>query len=122
MKLSKGKVSWPGAKQVFRRRDAAGRIVEDVLELAEAEPPAAPEGGSVEPLLVEVMREGHRVDAPKAWGPDAARERCLSELARLPDGLRRLQGYDAPPTRIGPALQALADEIRASHQDEPPTS
>ena len=113
MKLSKGKVSWPGAKQIFRVRDAEDTLVRDVIDLAEAEPPAAPEGGTVEPLLHEVIREGTLVADPSLWGVKAARERCLAELARLPEGLRRLHGYDEWPTAIGPALQAMADDLRA---------
>jgi nicotinate phosphoribosyltransferase len=112
MKLSEGKVTWPGAKQVYRRFDASGRLVDDVLELADAEAPSAPPGGRVQGLLVPVMREG-QVITPDAIELGASRQRCIEGLAALPDELRRLQGFAAPPTVIGPALQAMADALRA---------
>ena len=65
MKLSEGKVSWPGAKQIFRVRDADGVLVRDVLDLAEAAPPDAPEGGTVEPLLREVTVSYTHLDVYK---------------------------------------------------------
>src|SRR5690606_13386045 len=64
-------------------------------------------------LLVTVMREGALTGASETWDVHAARARCLEELPRLPEGLRRLHDFDAPPTTIGPALQAMADGIRA---------
>ncbi len=114
MKLSEGKVTWPSAKQVHRVLDADGRLVRDVIELADAPAPQPPPGGRVEPLLQEVMRDG-RVTAPAdATDVHAARARCAAQLASLPEGLTRLEGYDPPPTEIGPALQTLADELRAA--------
>ena len=68
------------------------------------------------------------VEAPH-FGGDAApgvstnrhRERtftvavCAAGLATLPAGLRRLHDYDAPPVRIGPALNTLAEELKGAH-------
>lgn len=116
MKLSEDKATWPSPKQVWRFVDADGRLVEDRIELADApRPPVAPDG-SVKPLLVEVMRDGAVVADAPTLSLTAARERCARGLASLPEGLRRLDGFDPPPTTIGPALQAQADELRASHE------
>ena len=114
MKLSTGKVSWPGAKQVFRVRDAGGVLVRDIIDLAEADAPDAPEGGTVEPLLHPMIESGKLVADEAHWGVEAARARCASELAALPEDLRRLTDYPEPPTSIGPALQTMADTLRAS--------
>ena len=42
MKLSTGKVSLPGAKQVFRRRDAQGLLTGDTIGLEEEPAPPGP--------------------------------------------------------------------------------
>ncbi len=108
IKLSEGKITWPGPKQVWRVHDADGTWSHDVLELEDA---PAPDGGR--PLLRPVMRGGALLDA--AYEPlSAMRERCAEGLRTLPPGLRRLHDYDAPPVRIGPALMALAEELKGA--------
>lgn len=106
MKLAEGKVTWPGAKQVFRMYDAQGRIERDVIDLAEADPP---EDARVEPLLAPVMRGGKIVATPSLAD---ARARCAAGLASLPDELKRLKGFGPQPTEIGPSLDRLAGEIK----------
>ncbi len=77
LKLSPGKVSLPGRKQVFR--EATGDVIARFGE--------PPEGGR--PLLEEVMRAGRRVRrAPRLTD---ARRRAAEELARLPQSLRALE-------------------------------
>lgn len=102
MKHSPGKHTFPGRKQVWRRfeNDCA---VEDVLEIADAEP--LPSG---EPLLRRVMVDGRR-ERPSAPLSDL-RARCLDAVARLPPSVRRLdETQGIYPVRLGPALQALID-------------
>ncbi|NTV88451.1 MAG: nicotinate phosphoribosyltransferase [Burkholderiaceae bacterium] len=100
-KRSEGKATWPGRKQVFRSYDADGRMLSDVVTLE-----ADPQPG--EPLLMAVMRQGHRV------GPNPAlaevRHRAASNLARLPEPLRRLEEFDYP-VEIGAALHDLAAQV-----------
>jgi nicotinate phosphoribosyltransferase len=100
-KRSEDKATWPGRKQVFRRRDAAGRLAGDVLTV-EGDPQAG------EPLLVPVMREGRRLgDVPTLA---AVRERVRAGLAALPAPLRRLDPAPPYPVEVAPALRALAAE------------
>lgn len=95
-KLSRGKQTWPGRKQVWRTLDSDGRIARDVLSTADDRQPG-------EPLLVPVMREGRVVDR-EAIDLGAARERCRADLRRLPAD---------PQFRpaIAPALRDLAAEV-----------
>ena len=74
-KLSEGKATWPGRKQVWRAYDAEGRMRGDILSLESDKQPG-------ETLIVQVMRGGKRV----APAPTLAqiRERAARELARLP--------------------------------------
>ena len=87
-KLSEGKATWPGRKQVWRAYDADGRMRGDILSLENDKQPG-------EPLIVPVMRAGKRI-APV---PTLAqiRERAAADLARLPGPLARLEsGFDYP--------------------------
>jgi nicotinate phosphoribosyltransferase len=99
-KLSPGKVTWPGAKQIFRSYDERGRMLRDVVTvLGEVQ--------SGEPLLVPVLRNGRPV------GPlpdvEAARATAAENLARLPDALRALDASAAYPVEMAPALRQLAE-------------
>jgi nicotinate phosphoribosyltransferase len=95
-KLSPGKQTWPGRKQVWRRTDADGRIARDVLSVAD-------DFQDGETLLVPVLRGGRRVDGD-AVDLAAARRRCREDLARLP-----VAASFRP--EIAPALQVLATDV-----------
>ena len=99
LKLSEGKETWVGRKAIYRLRDDEGRHAGDILALAEESPPERA-GGS---LLAPVMRGGEllRVHPPLA----DVRRHCLSEIAALPEGLRRLRGHTEYPLRISAALR-----------------
>jgi nicotinate phosphoribosyltransferase len=103
-KLSEGKATWPGRKQVWRAYDADGRMRGDILSLENDKQPG-------EALIVPVMRAGKRI-APV---PTLAqiRDRAARDLARLPGPLARLEsGFDYPVT-VADALTALAKQIGA---------
>jgi nicotinate phosphoribosyltransferase len=105
-KLSAGKVSLPGRKQVFRRREG-GRLEGDELGLVEE---AAPPG--TEPLLVPVLRDGRRVAPPEPLA--VARARARESLAALPDHVRAIApppGAPPYPVALTPALAALRDRV-----------
>jgi nicotinate phosphoribosyltransferase len=105
MKLSEGKVTWPGVKQVFRYV-AGGTFARDVIDLEGEEHRGAT------PLLVPMMRAGEVVAGSDDLSLEAARQRCARQLASLPAGLRKLHGFEEPPVEIGPALRGLAESIR----------
>lgn len=103
LKLSAGKATLPGAKQVWRRRP----IEEDVLgRRGDAGPAGA------EPLLVPVMRDGRRVAAPE--GIEAARSRLAGDLDALPPEARRLRQPVVPPVRLSAQLDALLREVTSA--------
>src|SRR5665213_4551009 len=77
LKLSAGKATLPGAKQVWRR----SRIDEDILTTRQETGPAG-----FEPLLVPVMRGGRRVGPPDTI--EAARQQLVRDLDRLPGAAR----------------------------------
>ena len=101
-KRSTGKATWPGRKQVWRTLGPDGRLRRDVISVE-----GDPQPG--EPLLKPVLRGGRPAAPPPALAE--IRAHAAAELARLPEGLRRLEpgaGYEA---EISPALRALAAEV-----------
>jgi nicotinate phosphoribosyltransferase len=100
MKLSVGKVTDPGVKQVFR---GAAPGTGDVLGLRDQPVPA-----DHRPLLEPVMRAGHRIrDEDSAGEVVAARDRFDRDLAWLPDAARRLTDPVPVPVTLSPQLAAL---------------
>jgi nicotinate phosphoribosyltransferase len=96
-KLSEGKVTWPGRKQVWRHLHADGTIAEDIIGLQQE----APHG---EPLLRPVLRNGRRVGKPRPL--DQVRTCAARSLATLPQPLRSLEEAIAP-VQISRGLRSL---------------
>jgi nicotinate phosphoribosyltransferase len=101
LKLSPGKATLPGRKQVWRiRKD--GLAAHDVLGLAGS-------SGDGEPLLHEVMRDGRAT-----WSEPLveSRERARRERESLPDGVRALAAgpYEVV---VGADVAALRDRLSA---------
>ncbi len=97
-KLSPGKITLAGKKQVFRRRNSDGRYREDMIacraEVIE----------DAESLLKPVMVGGQ----PSDTGPtlSALRDRFATEFARLPLRYKDIHRYAAYPVSISVKLQA----------------
>jgi nicotinate phosphoribosyltransferase len=103
-KLSEGKVTWPGRKQIWRSFGDDGRMSGDTLSLEN-------DSHKGDLLVVPVMRAGKRiVPAPKL---SQIREHAARELARLPEPLRRLEKSDDYPVQFSEKLKELAAEITA---------
>ena len=96
-KLSEGKVTYPGRKQIWRCRDAKGCYRKDVVAALEEAPPEDAEG-----LLVPILVEG------KLAGPlptvSEARNRCLEEVLRLPARYRTVRRTAPYPVNMSPGL------------------
>ena len=104
LKLSAGKETWVGRKQVWRRVGPDGNFAGDIIAAADE---AGLEG---EPLLRPVMAGGRRLHPPEAL--TELRARCRSERARLPDGLFRLRGAAPFPVEPSPGLRARQEDAR----------
>jgi nicotinate phosphoribosyltransferase len=116
LKLSEGKRTWVGQKQVFRSRDGRGQLAGDVIGLAEEE------GASgAEPLLATVMTDG-RPARPHPSLPEVRRH-CAAQLAALPEEFRRLRDPHAYPVRVSERLaeaqNALEARVRALEVEPP---
>ena len=106
IKLSAGKVTIPGRKQVFRF-PASGAPEHDVIAL---EDEAIPGG---RPLLERMMVAGHRVDETEPL--ESIRERCRARLDELPEELRSLDERAEYDVRLSAGLQELMDRARAMY-------
>jgi nicotinate phosphoribosyltransferase len=111
LKLSPGKATWPGEKQVYRFRGPDGRVQHDVLALRDE---AVADGA--EPLLVTVMAGGRRIEAPPALA--AVRARCAAQVAALPEPLQRLATEVAYPVRPSARLLAHRRALQAQAAEE----
>jgi nicotinate phosphoribosyltransferase len=110
MKLSTGKVTYPGAKSVRRITDD-GELVRDVLGRRGEDLPG-------DEQLVTVVEDGELVaDLPSL---DTVRDRALETLETLPAEYRRLEDPEPYPVEISDGLQgetdALRSELEAAHR------
>lgn len=105
MKLSPGKETRPGAKQVYRDDLAAGDV------LATRSEPAPLRGA---PLLVPVMRGGELMHPAEPVA--VARDRLAADLAALPAAARQLDASAPKPVRVSDRLEVLTREVAERHR------
>lgn len=102
MKLSEGKATLPGRKQVFRVKDAQGYFIKDIIALED-------EKIDGEPLLVKVVDHGKMIyDFPPL---EKIRERALDNLSRLHEKYKRLKNPARYPVKLSPNLRKLMSEL-----------
>jgi len=103
LKLSTGKASWPGKKQVFRMRDERGQLQKDVIALREENIPGA------DPLLQKVMASGEvAVRCPTL---EEIRDNFMGEFKRLSDPIKAIWNPASYPVEISPQLTKLREEV-----------
>lgn len=98
MKLSKGKVTYPGRKQVFRLQDKRGGFTKDILGLEK-------EKIKGRPLLRKVVDKGRIIYNPAPL--ESMRLRLRSELSRFPDELKNVYSRYKYPVIISRGLEKL---------------
>ncbi len=104
-KLSPGKESYPGVKQVYRTYDQNGMMVRDVIGL---------EGEQLgNPRLEPVMRNGKRLFDPPSFAQ--LHTYVDEELRTLPDALKDLHQEHAYPVDMSPRLQQMFEDVKAHH-------
>jgi nicotinate phosphoribosyltransferase len=102
LKLSTGKISLPGRKQVFRLSDTRSRLQKDIIGLR-GETVA---GG--EPLLIRVM-EGGAITSPQPSLADS-RSTLLHEFMLLPEPIKAIQNPALYPIELSPRLSQLEQD------------
>lgn len=105
MKLSRGKVTYPGRKQVFRIQDKRGRFIKDVLGLEK-------EKIRGRPLLIKVMSKGKVVY--KLPTLDKIRQDTHDNLSKFSEKLKDAYSRYKYPVIISPGLKNLRRNLAAS--------
>jgi nicotinate phosphoribosyltransferase len=103
LKLSTGKVSLPGKKQVFRICDKQGQLRKDIISLRDEKVAGA------ESLLKKVMTEG-KIMAPLP-SLEEIRSVFLSEFARLPEPIKALRNPSRYLVERSASLQAYCADV-----------
>ena len=103
MKLSEGKVTLPGRKQVYRFKNADGKFKKDVIALAN-------EKVDGEPLLMKVMEKGELTyDFPSISEIRAA---AAENLMLLPAKYKTVTGAPEYPVELSPNLDKMMENLR----------
>jgi len=103
MKLSKGKVTLPGRKQVFRFKDKEGNYQKDRIALAD-------EKVDAEPLLAKVMDRGKIcVNLPSL---SEIKKSASENLAKLPAKYKKLTHASEYPVELSKPLERLVENLR----------
>jgi len=105
LKLSPGKASFPGLKQVSRHESPEGHAIRDTLGLHS-------ESLEGRPLIECVMRDGKRVKPAQEL--DAIRAYAAQQIGALPPEIRAIQPAEPPyPVKISAKLEDYTEEVRA---------
>jgi len=98
MKLSKGKVTYPGRKQIFRIKDRRGYFIKDIIGLEK-------EKIKAEPLLIKAIDKGKIIY--KNPPLEKIRIRLKNNLKYLPEKLKDIYHQVKYPVLISPQLKKL---------------
>jgi nicotinate phosphoribosyltransferase len=109
-KLSTGKATWPGRKQVWRHYGSDGRMAGDILSVEDDIQPG-------EPLIQPVMQNGRRMKSRPTLAD--VRAHAARELKRLPEPLQRLEPGASYPVEVAEALVRLAKGVDDRLQRHP---
>jgi nicotinate phosphoribosyltransferase len=103
MKLSEGKVTLPGRKQVYRFKDAEGNFERDMIALAD-------EKVNGEPLMVKVMEKGEvTYDFPSL---SEIRATAAENVSRLPEKYKKVTGAPEYPVELSQELEKLIRNLK----------
>jgi nicotinate phosphoribosyltransferase len=103
MKLSQGKITLPGRKQVFRFKDKGSNFLKDTIALDDEKMI----GG--EPLLLKVMEKGRLIYGLPSL--EEIRKRASDNVSRLPEKYRKLKGASRYPVELSRGLKRLMREL-----------
>ncbi len=102
MKLSQGKVTYPGKKQIYRITDKNGNYVKDILALED-------EKIYGEKMLTEFMENGKIIQ--KMPSLNETRKAAKENLARLPDKYKKLMNPINYDVKISGKLRKLTQKL-----------
>jgi len=102
MKLSKGKITLPGKKQIFRKQNKGGKYNKDIIGLEN-------EKVNGERLLVKVMEKGRiTYNVPKL---EETRRIAIHNLSLLPNKYKKLAGAALYPVELSATLRKIRNRL-----------
>jgi nicotinate phosphoribosyltransferase len=102
MKLSEGKITLPGRKQVYRYKDAEGKYVKDAIALAS-------ETLEADSLLIKVMENGRiTYELPSL---NEVRSAAKENLSNLPEKFKKLTNPSTYPVEQSESLEELTNTL-----------
>ena len=102
MKLSKGKATYPGRKQVFRFTDRKGIFQKDTIGLEN-------ENIGGKPLLTKIIEKGNLIYREPALKD--VRDVAAENISKLPNYLKSLRRIRSYPIHMSPQLKALTQRV-----------
>jgi nicotinate phosphoribosyltransferase len=108
MKLSKGKLTLPGKKQVFRQYDEERNYEKDIIGLEH-------EKVKGEILLVNVMRKGQVTYG--TFCLDEIKRTTLKNLSMLPERYKKLKNAPHYPVGLSPCLKIIKNQLEKELKD-----
>jgi nicotinate phosphoribosyltransferase len=111
MKLSEGKITLPGRKQVYRYRDSKGFYHHDLVALSEEKI-----SDNCEPLLLKVMENGKILNPLPSL--DAIRASAKENLQHLPVKYKKLTDAPAYPVKFSQLLSKLVKSLEQKIREE----
>ena len=102
MKLSEGKVTYPGRKQTYRVTHKNGIYKKDIIGLEDEEVEGAP-------LLTKIMEKGKVIYQEPTL--KEIRDFTAENLTRLPPAVTRLARHAVYPVSISPKLKGLIHRV-----------
>jgi nicotinate phosphoribosyltransferase len=102
MKLSKGKITLPGKKQIFRQTNENEKYVRDIIGLEK-------EKVDGKPLSIKVMERGRNVCETRTLGE--IRTATSMNFSQFPDKYKKLTNACRYPVKLSPALMKIKREL-----------
>jgi nicotinate phosphoribosyltransferase len=104
-KLAKGKESYPGRKQIFRKYDKSGKMIRDIIGLEYEK--------LGEPLLKQYIKDGKRIITREDIKD--TRVRLQKQLEKIPSVLKRTYAKNKFPVELSNNLKKLYNKVRKEH-------
>jgi nicotinate phosphoribosyltransferase len=104
IKISEGKKTYPGSKQVYRIYDKKGIFKEDIMKLEEEIPPK-----NAKPLLIPIMKDGKLIY--KLPELEKIREHYRENINQLPEKYKKLKEIKVKKVTISKKLENMMETL-----------
>ena len=105
IKISEGKITYPGKKQVYRKYDENGKFTIDILMLENETPPK-----ESEPIMTPIMRKGELIyDLPSL---DKIQQFYYKNMEKLPEEYKKLEPLNLFRLELSNGIKDLTQKLK----------